>query len=217
MVGFMDLSAELRNKVYELALVQATPLRVGATWSNLPPRRDEQEYEALQHPPPALTTNILLVSRTVHAEATAMLYGGNTFCVYAGDLLVFIDTIGADSAKHLRTFRLLGVHHHNEYSLAGAFAGFDMLQNLQSVRIAANHIRAGKLIRIMAPWAKALHAKRGLDPVDILDFDTSGALKRSTRGRFMVPSYQESQLAWVKEVKKLLSNSMSNSKELRKR
>ena len=213
----MDLSAELRNKIYELALVQATPLRVGATWSNLPPRRDEQEYEALQLPNCDLSPNILLASRAIHTEAGAMLYGGNTFCVYAGDLLVFIDTIGSSSANHLRDIRLLGVHHHNEYSLAGAFSGLTMLPNLGSVRIAANHIRAGKLVRLMATWAKKLHAARGLDPVDVLEFDTSGALKRSTRGRFMVPSYQGSQIAWVKEVKKLLSNSVSNSKELRKR
>ena len=213
----MDLSAELRNKVYELALVQATPLRVGTTWSNVPPRRDEQEYQALQHAKCDLTTNILLASRAIHTEATSFLYSENTFCIYAGDVLVFIDAIGTDSAKHLRNFRLLGVHHHNEYSLAGAFAGFDMLPRLQSIRMAANHIRAGKLIRLMAPWAKALQAARGLNPVDILEFDTSGTLKRSRRGRFMEPSSQKSQLAWVKEVKKLLSNALGNSKELRKR
>lgn len=91
MVGFFDLSAELRNKRYELALVQPTPLRVGSTWTNIPLRRDEQEHEALQHPKCDLTTNILLASRAAHTEATSFLYGSNTFCISAGDILDFLN------------------------------------------------------------------------------------------------------------------------------
>ncbi|KAK4612305.1 hypothetical protein CLAFUW4_13398 [Fulvia fulva] len=85
-VGFLDLSAELRNRVYEPALIAEQCLK-------LRHNSNPNVYGTATHGftcqlgrcysahwiEPSLTPNILLTCRQVQAEATPMLYGSNTF------------------------------------------------------------------------------------------------------------------------------------------
>lgn len=72
-VGFLDLPQELRDCIYEQALVADRPvsvLNLTTTW------RHHVPLQTLR-----LTPSLLLVSRAVHSEGMAFLYGQNTFFI----------------------------------------------------------------------------------------------------------------------------------------
>lgn len=96
--GFMDLSPELRNRIYEYALVSSEDLLVGFRktyswfWSGY-----------------GLCPNLLATCRQINQEATPVLYGANTFCVrfhhMLGFMEAFLDAIG-DSQSIIRNVTL---------------------------------------------------------------------------------------------------------------
>lgn len=72
-VGFLDLPRELRDCIYEQALVADCPISVlnlTTTWRHHVPRQTLR-----------LTPALLLVSRTLHTEGTDFLYGHNAFFI----------------------------------------------------------------------------------------------------------------------------------------
>lgn len=81
MTGFLDLPAELRNRVYELLIAhnQIIPLSRTVGQANKSPYRQNspayQDHEAALPRLPALAA----VNRQVRTEALAIFYGSNTF------------------------------------------------------------------------------------------------------------------------------------------
>lgn len=66
---FLDLPPEIRNQIFRLLLTHTTPILTTSAHDLRPPR-----LVRLQ-----LHLNLLLVSRTLHNEASSILYGENTF------------------------------------------------------------------------------------------------------------------------------------------
>lgn len=89
--GFMDLSAELRNRIYGYALVSPVPLRVAPISSDSGTVIKVASFYYL-------SPGLLATCRQIHQEATAMLYGGNTlhfwFAYMDSSIKPFLDAIG---------------------------------------------------------------------------------------------------------------------------
>lgn len=130
---FLDLPAELRNRVYELLLVKAQPI---VLWSSGQPRKVyPSKHERLdvkfQDDPPE-TTALLRANRQIRGEATPILYGMNTFePVDPETAAVFLEEIGA-SRRYLTAFDFTWT-----FELPMAFKACDalILPNIKHVAI----------------------------------------------------------------------------------
>lgn len=90
---FLDLPAELRNRIHELALTRSRNLRIITAHFGQGPRLNNTR----------IFPSILLANHQTHAEATPILYGDNTFGFLRPDALhLFLQTIGPAAIKHLR-------------------------------------------------------------------------------------------------------------------
>lgn len=99
--GFLDLSAELRNRVYDLALVHNDEYDEG--FINL----EGIDKWSPPFDPPGLATNLLLVSRQIHHETAPVLYGANEFFLFFQEqrLEKWLACIGGNIA-YLRKLRM---------------------------------------------------------------------------------------------------------------
>ena len=91
--NFLTLPRELRDKVYELCLLKQEPLE---------PWRDHYQRQRL-------TTGLLRVNKTVHREASLLLYGSNHFDfaeANSEDIASFLKTIGRNNAECIRHVRI---------------------------------------------------------------------------------------------------------------
>jgi len=101
--GFFDLSAELRNHIYHLALVQDSPIRM--CWLHRENKSDEnciqyQTYRKFNQPP------LLGLCRQIHNEALAIFYGANVFQSNRGDTVVWwLQGIGKQNRSLIREIR----------------------------------------------------------------------------------------------------------------
>jgi hypothetical protein len=86
--NFLSLPSELRNKIYELVLVDQESIN---PWTRPYPFRP-------------LTPELLRANRTIHREASSLLYAQNRFNLTAHDseLVAFLDQIGRNNANHIR-------------------------------------------------------------------------------------------------------------------
>lgn len=99
--NFLSLPGELRNNIYEQLLVLQKPI-VPPT----PPRSWHSPLRAL-HPKlhPELYLELLLANKTVHREASSLLYAQNHFDLTKctpSDVASFLDQIGRHNASHIR-------------------------------------------------------------------------------------------------------------------
>ncbi|KAF2802378.1 uncharacterized protein BDZ99DRAFT_202143 [Mytilinidion resinicola] len=88
-VNFLSLPSELRNKIYEEVLMDQEPID---PW-------------ALPYPFQPLTMELLRVNKTIHREASSLLYAQNRFdlTVHSPELVdSFLDKIGRNNASHIR-------------------------------------------------------------------------------------------------------------------
>lgn len=91
--GFLALPAEIRNRIYSLALVNPDPVRIPFS-----------TYKRLDLEPGLLATN-----KQIRAEAPKMFYAENTF-VCSGDVretLKFIHSLGPEKMDMLTELRVL--------------------------------------------------------------------------------------------------------------
>lgn len=86
--NLLTLPRELRNNIYEQLLVSQEPID-----------------SAINSWPTYLDPAVLRANRTIHHEASLVLYGRNRFYFYheeSEDILMFLDTIGRDNASRIR-------------------------------------------------------------------------------------------------------------------
>lgn len=86
--NFLSLPSELRNKIYEQVLVDQESIN---PWTRPYPFRP-------------LTPELLRANKTVHREASSLLYAQNRFNLTAHDseLVAFLDQIDRNNANHIR-------------------------------------------------------------------------------------------------------------------
>jgi hypothetical protein len=91
--NFLTLPRELRDKVYELCLLDQEPIN---PWINFDSRQE-------------LTPGLLRANKTVHSEASSLFYAQNRFdftMATAEDVDVFLETIGRNNAGCIRNIRV---------------------------------------------------------------------------------------------------------------
>lgn len=90
--SFLSLPSELRNGIYELLLVDEQPIRPGSLFASL-------------FQPHIPTVDLLRANKTVHREASSILYGRNLFDFghpYLKPISQFLDQIGINNTGHIR-------------------------------------------------------------------------------------------------------------------
>ncbi|KAL9014904.1 MAG: hypothetical protein Q9173_000459 [Seirophora scorigena] len=92
--SFLDLPAEIRNDIFRLLLTHTTPI-VARSCNDLKP---PQSVSSL-----GLYPNICLASRAVHAEASWILYGENTF--QAHPTFLTSSTFAIDHRRSVHSWR----------------------------------------------------------------------------------------------------------------
>ncbi|KAF7198088.1 hypothetical protein HII31_00444 [Pseudocercospora fuligena] len=105
--GFADLSAELRNKIYRLALVLPSSLRLVRAFHKT------QGTIFIIHPDQAksLTPQLLRTNKQIYSEATSILYGENTFRFkFESWLTVFLPKQIPHSVQHLRRIEIVDLN-----------------------------------------------------------------------------------------------------------
>ncbi len=119
--NFLTLPRELRNQIYDLALIASSPVVVwsGKLKSTFPPEQNDPDYngkmaliwnlivdhQATVSSVQDLAPNLLRCNSTVAREAAMTFYGENTFC-FLGDhnwdpIVSWLQTIGARNRGHL--------------------------------------------------------------------------------------------------------------------
>ncbi|PPJ52938.1 hypothetical protein CBER1_11493 [Cercospora berteroae] len=101
--GFLDLSPELRNRVCEHALISSAPL-----WVSSRPTASGQKFKVWHFD--AVCPSLLASCRQVNQEATAVLYGANTFTFYFYDMCDTTEPVFralGDSREYIRSFETM--------------------------------------------------------------------------------------------------------------
>lgn len=95
--NFLSLPSELRNNIYEQLLVLQEPIAC--------PTRPWRWHPPLRTLHPAFHPELLLANKTVHREASSLLYAQNhfdlTMCA-SEHVASFLDQIGRHNASHIR-------------------------------------------------------------------------------------------------------------------
>ena len=163
--GFLDLPPELRNTIYEYCLTAKRAIRIVVRESSLGSRL------RYTHTPSTLGLSpLLLISCTqVHREATAVLYGTNTFSVgyamygdyghHVGHSLAFFR---GPRAQHIRTIELHDLP--NRRVVEMFTTAVPALSKLDKLIITSDCIRNFKMPHTMASglksMIKAMHKQR---------------------------------------------------------
>lgn len=86
--NFLSLPSELRNRIYELVLLDESSINPGI----------------VSYPHHPLTPGLLCANKMIHREASSFLYAQNRFDLtgYEPHLVDFLDQIGHDNANHIR-------------------------------------------------------------------------------------------------------------------
>ena len=102
MATFLDLPAELRNRVYHLSLVRSGSISGSCIWIPLGPRSGgELRYEGLTEP------RLLYTSSQICSEALPIFYGANRFKIYGGmSLRLWMQRLRVEGVGMLRTIYL---------------------------------------------------------------------------------------------------------------
>lgn len=211
-IGFMDLSAELRNTVYELCLTQPGTIYIGRR------RRDPSGWRGRnalsQHAFPRLfdsntyfgqlelSPNLLVTCKAIHEEATSMLYGSNRFTVYpnindfVGHVKTFFHGIHS-SIKHLRNVAIYSAA--NQRTLISILKDLESAESLQvlKIRFTGNFTIPRTMTAALFPLMLKLHqARKNSDHpnvLEMLDFDST-TTHGFPRGMADVKSSLEKQL-----------------------
>ncbi|KAK4612200.1 hypothetical protein CLAFUW4_13413 [Fulvia fulva] len=143
---FLELSAELRNQIYEFLLVDHKPF-----WPTL---------QTIYRCESSINAAILRVCRQTHEEATAMLYASNTFQGYREHIFAtWLPSIGRN-IKHIRSLEV-------DHVQTAAFF-YEMLPPLKKAislqRLDLSYIepnwKAEELAKMVAPFMRAIHRAR---------------------------------------------------------
>ncbi|KAG9234216.1 hypothetical protein BJ875DRAFT_510180 [Amylocarpus encephaloides] len=89
MARFLDLSSELRNRVYELCFLHQEPID---PWTGYNPRQE-------------LTPGLLRANKTIHREASSLFYAQNCFDLCRAtpeDIALFLGRIGRVNAEYIQ-------------------------------------------------------------------------------------------------------------------
>src|SRR5882762_3499104 len=96
--NFLSLPGELRNRIYELLVLHQEPINI-SEYLSLPGELRNRIYK--------LTPGLLRTSKTVHREASSLLYSQNRFdftevsLKMAASFLEKIGRINANSIRHI--------------------------------------------------------------------------------------------------------------------
>ncbi|KAK4497151.1 hypothetical protein PRZ48_011601 [Zasmidium cellare] len=184
-LGFLDLSAELRNEIYELSFQHPGPVwlvgdskRETKGSSTSSKRYGVPGVRALQNHLLRDTVAFLRVNRQIHAEATPVLYGINQFeAGHPGIICYFAKQIGP-SLGFLRHFIISHCTKSSLRQMLGPMKTATRLQRLQ-IRVSAKYSigDAATMAKGLLPWARAFHKMRNTgdmqdrrDVLDVLEF-----------------------------------------------
>jgi hypothetical protein len=100
--SFLDLPRELRDEIYTQALQMPVPIDIGCCLPS-----PGYWHDPVSNPLRPSTPHLLLANKQIHDEATAVLYGTNTFKFpHPGQFSAFNEQIGADNAKQIKNISL---------------------------------------------------------------------------------------------------------------
>lgn len=177
--GFLDLSAELRNVIYELCLTisesicicidrQTPPSIEPSRWRgrsitktfNPTHRCYQTAYHAI-----ALSPNLLVACKTINEEATSVLYGSNSFVLHPDNLRSktkkrpWVEVID-NSVKHLRKVELHSAS--NQRTIVRILKALQQAENLQVLTVSfwANFWTDNTMAAALFPLVRELHQAR---------------------------------------------------------
>ncbi|OJD29673.1 short-chain dehydrogenase reductase sdr protein [Diplodia corticola] len=161
-----DLPNELKNLVYEFALVSPTPIKTTITEKGpmKPHRVETYDKGSTQIPRPATSLNLLLVDKQRRTEAGPIFWGHNTFHFPTWfAMYMFLRGLGAD-AKAKGWITTIEVGEALPENKSDALLFFDTLAtvtNLKSLRFDASNLHMGEFHKCASKWLKSMGEQRG--------------------------------------------------------
>jgi hypothetical protein len=152
-INFFSFPSEIRNKIYEEALVLSElivlcAMQYGGIYGLALPRN------SLSCGPLRLCPAILLANKRAHHEASTLLYSRNRFRLDKGFLTVFLDQIGPQNASFLRHICI-------------AFPAFN--DHRESVTLKEDSIRTLERIRDNCTNLATLETSLGFRTINIME------------------------------------------------
>jgi len=153
--NFFNFPGEIRNKIYEEALMLSEPIILVAMQPcsgiyGLALPRNSLEFGLLR-----LCPAILLANKRAHREASPLLYSRNRFRLDKGFLKLFLDDIGPQNASFLRHICI-------------AFPAFDDY-HLGSITLKEDSIRTLERIRDNCTNLATLETSLGFPTIDAME------------------------------------------------
>ncbi|CAK4034231.1 Hypothetical predicted protein [Lecanosticta acicola] len=137
--SFLDLPPEIRNTIYQLALEKSQSIGIKSSMH----RHYERYYKDSTLPKSAkvmpilplnLSINILRTCKTIHQEATPILYGANRFHFHCCcHFKHFAETIGGASLRYLRELRFAALP--NRFVATLAFSHLKACRALEKLTV----------------------------------------------------------------------------------
>ncbi|KAK5114364.1 hypothetical protein LTR62_002616 [Meristemomyces frigidus] len=204
---FRDLPPEIRNIIYKLALRLADPVQIDARY-NFGRGRCARKARLRNS---GINTNVLLVNRQINIEATAILYGCNSFHFVGTShgcatlLKDFLVDIGR-SARHLR-FVSIG-HLYNTKTITSALHLLKQATNLEQLTFRHHccfNYAKGSRINLLVPWLRSLKksyklAGKSVDVRQVLKIDLEPNLLLYPWGESQKPDTRQADARlWVEE------------------
>ncbi|SMR63800.1 unnamed protein product [Zymoseptoria tritici ST99CH_3D1] len=169
--GFLKLSAELRNEVYQLCLHSNEPIEVQCHFlaGGQPILNMVEPAAGPLHP------NLLATCKTIRNEATSILYGSNTFMfrrvIGMGGRIRFLGELDSANCQLMRQVEIRNIPRGN---LSSVFQEFGWLHGLKSLVIHGSNgtgfhnpqAWSEHLAPMMRAWS---HARSGEDIESLLD------------------------------------------------
>ncbi|KAF4536385.1 Hydrolase [Lasiodiplodia theobromae] len=139
---FMDLPAELRNAIYELALTHPEPMRLrdydhtGRHAVRLTDSTFGRRYAKSREKLPTLIPNLLLLNKAIHAESGSILYQNKLVFYNCTAMWHFLQPLSQTTKSWIKKIALCDIRTGNiaKGYMAPAFQSLIALPNLQSLQ-----------------------------------------------------------------------------------
>jgi hypothetical protein len=178
-VSFLDLSAEIRNKIYGHLLTSPDKVRITDA------KRGDFSSAAVRFGNKGrLFSSILSTCREIRNEAAPMLYGSNTFSFFSGmPFMLFMIQIGSN-AEFIRHVR---IEHVGEKSFVEQgvhfLKGTKVLKTLEFARSARNAFTIEESVDMLAPMMTGLASGGHEDILNVLKYTPGKATKEERQVR----------------------------------
>lgn len=137
--GFLRLSAELRNQIYTLAVVEDSPIRLCCLKRGTQQLYQYKSYENVSQPP------LLRVNRQTRNEALAIFYGGNIFESNRTEPVVqWLEQIGPENRSFIRELRgfAIDIPWTSERRASGRAKKFERRMEAEGMSLRKGSVRA---------------------------------------------------------------------------